>query len=275
MTELEDLFSLQGRVAVVTGATGTLGRSSAAGLAAAGAAVVVLSRDLDRAADLANELEGEAVGMQADVDDAGSLEAVRDGVLDRFGRLDILVTFAGGNLPAATRAAEQAPLDIPVAAVRDVLELNVLGTLLPIRVLGPAMHAAHPLPGGPSIVTVASVSAVRALTRVAAYSAAKAAVLNLTRGLAVELAGQDEGQIRVNALVPGFFVAEQNRSLLLAEDGTPTDRGRSVLARTPMGRFGRPAELAGALVWLCGPSAGFVTGTAVVVDGGFSADAGV
>jgi NAD(P)-dependent dehydrogenase (short-subunit alcohol dehydrogenase family) len=275
MTELEDLFSLRGRVAVVTGATGTLGRSSAAGLAAAGAAVVVLSRDLDRAADLANELEGEAVGMQADVDDAGSLEAVRDGVLDRFGRLDILVTFAGGNLPAATRAAAQAPLDIPVAAVRDVLELNVLGTLLPIRLLGPAMHAAEPLPGGASIVTVASVSAFRALTRVAAYSAAKAAVLNLTRGLAVELAGQEEGQIRVNALVPGFFVAGQNRSLLLADDGTPTDRGRAVLARTPMGRFGSPAELAGALVWLCGPSAGFVTGTAVVVDGGFSADAGV
>jgi NAD(P)-dependent dehydrogenase (short-subunit alcohol dehydrogenase family) len=273
---LDELFSLRGRVALVTGGTGTLGRAATAGLAAAGATVAVLSRTAERAQEVAEALGNGAIALAADVRDRPSLEAARDELLARLGRLDILVNFAGGNLPAAIRDPQGSPFGLDPDATREVLDLNLMGTALPISVFGPAMLAADPAPrGGASIVTVASVSAGRPLTRVAAYSAAKAAVLNLTRGLAVELGREHQGRIRVNALVPGFFLAEQNRSLLTEADGTLSRRGRDALARTPLGRFGHPAELVGALVWLSGPSAAFVTGTAITVDGGFSAESGV
>ena len=268
-------FGLGGRVAVVTGGTGAIGRAAAAGLAEAGAHVVVASRSAERvdavAVDLA-ERGHDVLGVSADVLDRGSLEALRDAALDRFGAIHVLVNCAGGNVPAATLADDASPFDVPVAAYRDVLDLNLLGTLLPIQVLGPALEQA-PDAGG-SIVNVSSMAASQALTRVGAYGAAKAAVESITRSLAIELARRGTG-IRVNAIVPGFVLGEQNRSLLLEADGSPTPRGSAIVARTPLGRLGEPDDLVAAVVWLAGDGARFVTGALVPVDGGFSAFSGV
>lgn len=271
------MSTLEGRVAIVTGATGALGSAVSRGLAEAGAAVGLVARTAERTAALADELRrgsGEAVPLPADVLDAAQLEAVRDAALDRWGRVDVLVNAAGGNVAAAT-VGERSFFELPLEALDDVLALNLRGTLLPIRVLGPAMLA-EPLPeGGRSIVNFSSMAARRAMTRVVGYGAAKAAVDNLTRWLAVELGRASGGRLRVNAVAPGFFLGEQNRSLLLDAAGAPTPRGETVLARTPAGRFGDPAEVAAAVVWLASAAASFVTGVVLPVDGGFDAFSGV
>ena len=186
-------------------------------------------------------------------------------MLDRWGRVDVLVNAAGGNVKGATLDPDVPVFDLSHEAFREVVDLNLVGTLLPTQVFGAAMQ------DGGSIVNVSSMAAARAITRVVGYSAAKAAVENLTRWLAVELAPA----IRVNAIAPGFFIGEQNRSLLLGDDGEPTERGRTIVERTPAGRFGDAQELVSTLIWLCGPGAAFVTGAVIPVDGGFGAFAGV
>jgi NAD(P)-dependent dehydrogenase (short-subunit alcohol dehydrogenase family) len=256
MGELD--FRLDGRVAVVTGATGVLGGAIARGLAAAGATVAPLARRRDRLEALAAELGGRA--LEADVLDEAALTAARK----RLGHVDILVNAAGGNVAAAT-VGERGFFDLPVAALQEVLALNVMGTLLPTRVFARAMG------DGGSVVNVSSMAAARALTRVVGYGAAKAAVENLTRWLAVELAPS----VRVNAIAPGFFLGEQNRALLLEPDGALTARGRQIVDATPFRRFGDPEEVVGAVVWLAGSASSFVTGTVVPVDGGFGAFSGV
>jgi NAD(P)-dependent dehydrogenase (short-subunit alcohol dehydrogenase family) len=255
-------FGLEGMVAVVTGGTGALGSAMAGGLAAAGARVAVVARNEERARATAQAIDGEA--FPADVLKRDELIAARERLLERWGRIDILVNAAGGNVPGATLDKESSLYDLPEEAFREVLDLNLLGTLLPAQVFGSAM-------GRGSIVNVSSMAADRVLTRVIGYSAAKAAVENLTRWLAVELAPD----VRVNAIAPGFFVGEQNRALLLDESGGLTERGRTIIAHTPAGRFGDADELIGTVLWLCGPGAGFVTGVVVPVDGGFSAFSGV
>jgi NAD(P)-dependent dehydrogenase (short-subunit alcohol dehydrogenase family) len=255
---LERWFGLEGMVAVVTGGTGALGSAMAAGLAAAGAHVGVMGRDAGRAEATAREIGGEP--LPADVLSREQLERARD----RIGRVDILVNAAGGNVPGATLAEGASAFELPEAAFREVVDLNLVGTLLPAQVFGSAMTRG-------SIVNVSSMAADRAITRVVGYSAAKAAVENLTRWLAVELAPA----VRVNAIAPGFFIGEQNRRLLLDEDGGLTERGRTIVAHTPAGRFGQADELVATVLWLCGPGASFVTGTVVPVDGGFSAFSGV
>jgi NAD(P)-dependent dehydrogenase (short-subunit alcohol dehydrogenase family) len=269
--------SLEGRVAVVTGATGVLGAAVARGLVEAGAAAGLVARSADTAEGLAAELRrdgGDVHALPADVLDTTQLETVRDAAIDRWGRIDILVNAAGGNLPAAT-VGEASFFDLPLEALDDVVSLNLRGTLLPIRVFGPAMLA-PPFPeGGKSIVNFSSMAARRAMTRVVGYGMAKAAVDNLTRWLAVELGRASSGRLRVNAVAPGFFLAEQNRALLVDPDGSLTPRGETVIARTPAGRFGEPAEVAGAVVWLSSAAASFVTGVVVPVDGGFDAFSGV
>jgi NAD(P)-dependent dehydrogenase (short-subunit alcohol dehydrogenase family) len=255
---LERWFGLEGMVAVVTGGTGALGSAMAAGLAAAGAHVGVMGRDAGRAEATAREIGGEP--LPADVLSREQLERARD----RIGRVDILVNAAGGNVPGATLAEGASAFELPEAAFREVVDLNLVGTLLPAQVFGSAMTRG-------SIVNVSSMAADRAITRVVGYSAAKAAVENLTRWLAVELAPA----VRVNAIAPGFFIGEQNRRLLLDEDGGLTERGRTIVAHTPAGRFGEADELVATVLWLCGPGASFVTGTVVPVDGGFSAFSGV
>jgi NAD(P)-dependent dehydrogenase (short-subunit alcohol dehydrogenase family) len=255
-------FGLEGMVAVVTGGTGALGSTMAAGLAAAGAHVAVIGRDAQRAEATAREIGGEA--LPADVLSRDDLAAARERLLERAGRVDILVNAAGGNVPDATLGEGASAFELPEAAFREVVDLNLVGTLLPAQVFGSAMTRG-------SIVNVSSMAASRAITRVIGYSAAKAAVENLTRWLAVELAPA----VRVNAIAPGFFVGEQNRRLLLDEDGELTERGRTIVAHTPAGRFGEADELVATVLWLCGPGASFVTGIVVPVDGGFSAFSGV
>lgn len=278
---LDGLFALSGKVAVVTGATGVLGGAIAEGLARAGAKVGVLGRREGRAEEVAGEIRksgGEAMALPADVLDPGKLEAARDAVLGRWGRVDILVNAAGGNVSAATVADDASFFNLPEDAFREVLDLNLLGTLLPTRVFGEVMAGGRrPDRGEPEgvIVNVSSAAAGRPLTRVVGYSAAKAGVENLTRWLAVELARKHGAGLRVNAVAPGFFVGDQNRALLLNEDGSPTKRGQNIIEHTPLGRFGEPDELVGTVVWLCSLSARFVTGVVVPVDGGFDAFGGV
>jgi NAD(P)-dependent dehydrogenase (short-subunit alcohol dehydrogenase family) len=270
---LERLFALSGKVAVVTGATGVLGGTMARGLARVGARVGVLGRREERAEAVAREIlgsGGEAMPLLADVLNEERLRAVREAVLDRWGRIDIVVNAAGGNVPGAILSNDATIFDLPREAFEEVFDLNLVGTLLPIQIFGEAMTRET----GGCIVNVSSMAAVRPITRVAGYSAAKAAVDNLTRWLAVDLARR-YGNIRVNAVAPGFFLGEQNRALLVNEDGSLTERGRAIIEHTPVGRFGEPEELTGTVIWLCSPAANFVNGVVVPVDGGFSAFSGV
>jgi len=271
---LEDLFSLEGRVALVTGATGVLGGEMARGLARAGARVGVLGRREERAEEVTREISGsggEAAALPANVLDEEQLRDVRDTVLGRWERVDILVNAAGGNVPGATLSGDATIFDLSREVFGEVFDLNLVGTLLPIQVFGEAMARGT----GGCIVNVSSMAAARAITRVAGYSAAKAAVENLTRWLAVDLAQRYGDGMRVNAIAPGFFIGEQNRAMLTEEDGSLTERGRTIVQHTPAGRFGEPEELIGTIVWLCSPAASFVNGVVVPVDGGFGAFSGV
>jgi NAD(P)-dependent dehydrogenase (short-subunit alcohol dehydrogenase family) len=274
MTVLNDLFSLKGQVAIVTGGTGALGGAMAHALAAAGAKVAVLGRRRERAEAAVRALSAEgaeAMALVADVLDRERLEAARDALVEQWGRLDVLVNAAGGNMPAATLAPGRSFFELPVEGMEPVIALNLQGTLLPSQVFGEAMARA----GRGCIVNISSMAAQRAMTRVVGYGVAKAVVDNATRWLATELAQAFGGRLRVNAIAPGFFVGEQNRALLLNDDGTLTVRGQTIIDHTPAGRFGEPAELISTLLWLCGPGASFINGVVVPVDGGFSAFSGV
>jgi NAD(P)-dependent dehydrogenase (short-subunit alcohol dehydrogenase family) len=282
MSLLSELFSLEGQVAIVTGGTGVLGGAMARGLARAGARVGVLGRRQAQADVVAAEIAqagGAALALPADVLKKEQLEGARDTALERWGRIDILVNAAGGNVPAATLTEGAAVFDLPMDAFQQVFELNLLGTLLPSQVFGAAMvrqqTADQPQAARGCIVNISSMAAQRVISRVVGYSAAKAAVDNFTRWMAVELARRYGAGMRVNAIAPGFFIGEQNRSLLLDAQGQLTARGRSIVDHTPAGRFGEADELVSTLVWLCSPGASFVNGVVVPVDGGFSTFSGI
>ena len=274
---MQDLFSLAGKVAIVTGATGVLGSEMARSLARSGARVAVLGRREEKAHRVAGEIEvagGESLALPADVLDSGQLQDARDALLERWGRVDILVNAAGGNVPEATLSDGVGVFQLPEKALRQVMDLNFLGTLLPCQIFGAAMvEGAEDTDG--CIVNISSMAASKTLTNVVGYSAAKAAVDNFTRWLAVELARSYGPGFRVNAIAPGFFIGEQNRDLLLDEDGSLSKRGQTIIEHTPAGRFGEPDELGGTLIWLCSPASAFVNGIVVPVDGGFSAFSGV
>jgi NAD(P)-dependent dehydrogenase (short-subunit alcohol dehydrogenase family) len=245
------IFDLTDRVIIVTGATGVLAGSAAQYLAAQGARVVYLGRsqdklDLSLAACLKQSPEAQALGLVADVLDRPALERVRDDVLARWGRIDGLVNGAGGNMPGATITPEKTFADLDFAAFEQVIDLNLHGTVLPSLIFTPPM-----MEGG------------------------RGTVENFTRWLAVDLARRTEGRVRVNAVLPGFFIGEQNRRLLTREDGSLTERGGLVIANTPFGRFGEADELHGALHYLLSDASKFVTGTILPVDGGFGAFSGV
>jgi NAD(P)-dependent dehydrogenase (short-subunit alcohol dehydrogenase family) len=272
-----NLFDLNGQVAVVTGGTGALGSAMALGLAQAGVRVGVLARHRNAAERVVATIEaggGAALALSADVLKVDELAAARDLVRERWGRIDLLVNAAGGNVPAATVSETHSFFDVAPDAWRTVVDLNLLGTILPCQVFGAAMvHRDGDAVG--SIVNISSMAADRALTRVPGYGAAKAGVESLTRWLAAELARVYGPDLRVNAIAPGFFIGDQNRALLIDSDGNLTERGRRIIEHTPAGRFGEPDDLVGALLWLCSPGARFVTGIVVPIDGGFSSFSGI
>lgn len=264
--KITPLFDLTGEVAVVLGGTGGLGGAMAVGLAQAGAKVVVLGRNAERGKAKAEEISkvGKGIFLSADALDPKRLTEVDKKVEKEMGPATILVNAAGGNQPAAVVTPENPVTKLPLDAWRENFDLNLVGgALLPCQVFGEGMLKRKK----GSIINIASVSAHIPLSKVVAYSAAKAAVLSLTQFLAREWAPHG---VRVNSITPGFFPAEQNRKLLFQDDGSPTDRAKSILGHTPMGRFGKPAELVGAAVFLASPKASaFVTGIDVRVDGGF------
>ena len=268
------LFGVDGRTAVVTGGSGELGRAMAFALSRAGAQVAILARHEDAANTVAEAIRregGAAIAVACDVLDRAALERSRDAVASAFGPADILINAAGGNAPAATTTPERSFFDLDAAAVNQVFALNFTGTFQACQVFGRDMVER----GQGCIVNVASMSALRPLTRIAAYSAAKAAVANFTQWLAVHMAQEYDPRIRVNALAPGFFLTEQNRYLLTQPDGTLTPRGQAIISHTPAGRLGASDDLAGTLLWLVSPAAAFVTGVVLPVDGGFAAFSGV
>ncbi len=262
------LFDLSDEIAVVLGGTGVLGGAMAEALARHGAQVAVVGRNAERGelrvASIRNA-GGTALFVAADALDRSSLEEARSTIEENLGPISVLVNATGGNHPKATLPPGSDFCQLPLDAWRQVFDLNLVGgVLLPCQVFGESMVRRK----RGSIINIASMSGMIPLSRVVAYSAAKAAVINLTRFLAREWA---TASVRVNAISPGFFPAEQNRSLLFQEDGSYTDRGRQIIDHTPMARFGEPSELGGAVVWLASPQgSSFVTGQNIVVDGGFS-----
>ena len=239
----------------------------------------MLFRSLDRNLDPAKGLldlmgpgASRAVVVYGDVLDVASLRAAADQIVAQFGRVDALVNAAGGNKPEATAFGDRKFFDMPAEAVRSVFDLNMLGTILPSQVFGKLIAER----GEGVILNITSMSAFRPLTRIVAYSAAKAGVSNFTQWLAVHMAQEYSPKIRVNAIAPGFFLTRQNRFLLTDEKtGDLTARGKAILAHTPMGRFGVPEDLLGPVLWLLSPASAFVTGTVVAIDGGFAAFSGV
>lgn len=267
-----NLFDLSGRVVVMTGATGVLGKSISTYFAVQGAKLAILVREssVSKGEALVAAIRaegGEAECFVADIMDKDSLEAVRDQVLARFGRVDVLMNAAGGNMPAATVAPDKTIFDLDTDAVKKVTDVNLFGTILPTMVFAKPM--AEQKTG--SIINFASESALRPLTRVAGYGVAKAAVVNWTKYLCAEMAMKFGEGIRVNAIAPGFILTEQNRSLLTNPDGSLTPRAETIIAHTPFGRFLTPEELLGTLHYLASDASVAVTGTVAVVDGGFDA----
>ncbi|MCC6723619.1 MAG: SDR family oxidoreductase [Saprospiraceae bacterium] len=273
--KMDNLFDVSGKVAVITGGSGILCGAMAKALAARGAKVGILGRTPAKNEKMVAEIKaagGEALGLVADVLDEKNLMAAAQKILDTWGRLDILINGAGGNIPgAAIPPNENFFENHPFANYKKVFELNLDGTVLPTMVFGRIMAKQK----SGSIINISSMTASQAVTRVPGYSTAKAAVDLFTKWLAVEVALKFGEHIRVNAIAPGFFVTDQNRALLTTPDGGYTERGESVIRKSPFRRFGEADELVGTCIWLCADASRFVTGTIIPVDGGFSAWSGV
>lgn len=273
--DIKHTYDFSELCAVVTGGAGVLCAEMCRALASLGAKVAILDLNLATAQKLADEIQqdgGTAMGVACNVLDKESVQAACEQVLAAFGKVDILINGAGGNKAQATTSAELPFFDLPHDALRWVFELNLLGTILPSQVFGKVMADQ----GQGVILNISSMNAFRPLTRIPAYSAAKAGVSNFTQWLAVHLAQEYSANIRVNAIAPGFFVTEQNRFLLTDQQtGALTPRGKTIIGHTPMNRFGKPEDLVGTVLWLASPASAFVTGVVVPVDGGFSAFSGV
>ena len=271
---MNELFSIEGKVAVITGASGVLGGTLAEHFIKAGAKVVALGRSQDKLDAKVAELTangGDAFAVAANVMDIQNLEEASKKIIEKYGKIDILLNIAGGNIPTATLTPDQSFFDMDMNGWNDVTNLNINGTVYPSYVFGKVMAEQ----GSGSIVNISSMAAYSAITRVAGYSAAKSAITNFTQWLASDISLKFGDKIRVNAIAPGFFIGDQNRKILINEDGTLTDRSKKVIAKTPMGRFGDAAELNGAVQFLCSEAASFITGALLPIDGGFSAFSGV
>ena len=268
---LNQKYDFNGKSAVITGGAGALGSEFVKILLDCGANVAVLDLNIENLQPLEKYKE-RFLAIKTNVLEKSSLDAAAVMIIEKFGKIDFLVNGAGGNSPKATTNAERSFFDLPKEALGFVNDLNLLGTILPSQVFGKIM--AEQKSG--VILNVSSMNAFRPLTRIPAYSAAKAAVSNFTQWLAVHMAQEYSPNIRVNAIAPGFFLTDQNRYLLTDEKtGELTDRGRKIIDHTPMGRFGDPADLTGAVCWLLSQDSKFVTGIVLPIDGGFSAYSGV
>jgi NAD(P)-dependent dehydrogenase (short-subunit alcohol dehydrogenase family) len=275
MTQLESWYDFSGQVAVITGGTGVLLSHAVRTLGEQGATLILLSTSTERAQRKATELDAlgiKVVPYQADVLDKLRLDQVAVEVMERFGRIDILLNGAGGNRPAAMATQQQPFFGLTAEAMQEVFNLNFMGAFYCCQAFG------HPMAeqGRGVMLNVASMVSIRPLTRVVAYSAAKAALTNFTQWLAVHLATTYSTGLRVNAIAPGFLLGEQNRALLVDQTtGELTPRGAQILTHTPLGRFGNPEEMTGAIMWLLSPASSFVTGVVLPLDGGYSAFGGV
>jgi NAD(P)-dependent dehydrogenase (short-subunit alcohol dehydrogenase family) len=267
--------SLAEKVAVITGGGGVLCSSIAQALAAQKVRVAVLDllpAAAEKTAQTINDAGGAAIAVKNNVLDKADLQVARENVLNEFGRIDFLINGAGGNKKEATTSDELSFFDLPVEALKFVFELNIIGTVLPSQVFGKTLAQQ----GNGGILNISSMCAFAPLTKVAAYSAAKAAVSNFTAWLAVHISQNYSTNVRVNAIAPGFFLTEQNRFLLTDSDtGQLTPRGQTIIDHTPMGKFGEPEDLMGCVLWLLSDAASFVHGTVIPIDGGFSAFSGV
>ena len=267
---MKNLFDLKAKVIVITGGTGVLCGKMAEYMAAQGAKVVVLARNVAKGEEFVNELLAkgyEALFLQSDVNDKEILEQNSKDIVAKYGRIDVLVNGAGGNMPGAAIGPDKTIFDLDVDAFKKVVDLNLFGTVIPTMVFAKVMVEQKQ----GNIINISSESAIRPLTRVVGYGAAKAAVTNFTKYLAIELATKYGEGFRVNAMAPGFFLTEQNRALMTNPDGSLTARGNTIIAHTPFKRFGEPEELLGTLHWLASDASKFVTGTLTVIDGGFDA----
>ncbi len=276
LDELQSLYDFTNCTVLVTGGAGVIGSEIACALLGCNANVVILDRDVELAKKVIERfpkaVKGRAVRVYGDVLNVETLHQANEIIKAEFGVADVLINAAGGNHPSATTSADLSFFDLPFDALRHVGELNLLGTILPCQVFGRVMAER----GEGVILNISSMNALRPLTRIPAYSAAKAGVTNFTQWLAVHMAQNYSPRIRVNAIAPGFILTEQNRFLLTDKDsGELTARGQSILAHTPMNRFGTPEDLLGATMWLISPAASFVTGAVIPIDGGFSAFSGV
>ena len=273
--ELSKMYDFTGMSVTITGGAGILGGELACALVGMGANVAVLDRSPEMAERLIHRWEparGRAIIVYGDVLDPEIMQQTAERILDEFGRIDCLINAAGGNNPRATTSADLSFFDILPDAFRFVFDLNLIGTIIPSQVFGRYMAKQ----GSGNILNVSSMNAFRPLTRIPAYSAAKAGVSNFTQWLAVHIAQEYSPNIRVNAIAPGFFLTDQNRFLLTdKETGELTERGQAIIDHTPMGRFGDPEDLLGTMMWLLSPASAFVTGIVVPIDGGFSAFSGV
>lgn len=269
-----NLFEIKDKVAVVTGGSGTLGGSISKYLAINGVKIAVIGRtqeNVDLRLSKIIKNGGEGIGLVVDVLNIEELRQARATILDKWGRIDILINTAGGNLPGATLSEEQTVFDMKVGDFNRVTDLNLNGTVYPCLVFGKVMSDQQ----SGSIINISSMATMSSITRVPGYSVAKSGVEIFTKWLAMEMATKFSDKIRVNAIAPGFFISTQNEKVLLNEDGSFTERSEKVIAKTPMGRFGDISELNGTVHYLCSNAASFVTGTIVPVDGGFSSFSGV
>jgi NAD(P)-dependent dehydrogenase (short-subunit alcohol dehydrogenase family) len=274
LAEISKMFDFTGRSVVITGGAGILGGEIACALVGCGASVAIMDRDpalADRLIERLHTSVGQAIIIYGDVLQPDTLEEAANQVIKAFGKIDCLVNGAGGNHPNATTSPEKSFFNLPAEALRFVFDLNLLGTILPSQVFGKVMAEQ----GEGVILNISSMNSFRPLTRIPAYSAAKAGVSNFTQWLAVHMAQEYSPRIRVNAVAPGFFLTNQNRFLLVDPDKGLTERGQKIMDHTPMGRFGDPEDLLPPVLWLLSPASAFVTGVVVPVDGGFSAYSGV
>ncbi|WP_421875527.1 SDR family oxidoreductase [Marinoscillum sp.] len=265
---------LKDKVVVITGGAGVIGGELAMHFAKLGSIIVVLNRDqqkIDKKVCELREHSPKSIGRVCDVLNIDELKATNQAIKEEFGRIDILINAAGGNIPGATQLPDQEVFDLDISAVDGAVQLNLHGTLYPTLVFGKTIAEN----GSGSIINISSMATYSSITRVMGYSMAKSGVNSLTQWLACEMAKKYGDQLRVNAIAPGFFIGEQNKSLLLNPDGSLTDRSEKVINKTPMARFGRIEELTGAVEFLCSDAASFITGVVLPIDGGFSAFSGV